>query len=130
MDLSHEETQLYQVNSVFQINSGKISESFISRNLLRRSEPKYKMKPNQIIESAIWINPYPPSESWKRKNLQIEVNYRHKEIYLVKVNQNQSITPKEWSEPHYLINLQGGNEPLRLINTVIESEPRYLRKPN
>ena len=34
------------------------------------------------------------------------------------------------SEPHYLINLQGGNEPLRLINTVIESEPRYLRKPN
>ena len=62
MDLSHEETQLYQVNSVFQINSGKISESFISRNLLRRSEPKYKMKPNQIIESAIWINPYPHSE--------------------------------------------------------------------
>ena len=34
------------------------------------------------------------------------------------------------SEPHRLINLQGGNEPLRLINTVIESEPRYLRKPN
>ena len=130
MDLSHEETQLYQVNSVFQINPGKISESFISRNLLRRSEPKYKIKSNQIIESAIWINPSPPSESWKRKNLQIEVNYRHKEIYLVKVNQNQSITPKEWSEPHYLINLQGGNEPLRLINTVIESEPRYLRKPN
>ena len=62
MDLSHEETQLYQVNSVFQINSGKISESFISRNLLRRSEPKYKMKSNQIIESAIWINPSPPSE--------------------------------------------------------------------
>lgn len=84
------------------------------------------MKANQIIESAIWINPSPPSESWKRKNLQIEVNYRHKEIYLVKVNQNQSITPKEWSEPHYLINLQGGNE----SNTVIESEPRYLRKPN
>ena len=130
MDLSHEEPQLYQVNSVFQINPGKISESFISRNLLRRSEPKYKIKSNQIIESAIWINPSPPSESWKRKNLQIEVNYRHKEIYLVKVNQNQSITPKEWSEPHYLINLQGGNEPLRLINTVIESEPRYLRKPN
>lgn len=67
MDLSHEETQLYQVNSVSQINSGKISESFISRNLLRRSEPKYKMKSNQIIESAIWINPSPPSESWKRK---------------------------------------------------------------
>ena len=130
MDLSHEETQLYQVNSVFQINPGKISESFISRNLLRRSEPKYKMKSNQIIESAIWINPSPPSESWKRKNLQIKVNYRHKEIYLVKVNQNQSITLKEWSEPHYLINLHGGNEPLRLINTVIESEPRYLRKPN
>ena len=63
MDLSHEETQLYQVNSVSQINPGKISESFISRNLLRRSEPKYKMKSNQIIESAIWINPYPPSES-------------------------------------------------------------------
>ena len=122
--------QLYQVNSVFQINPGKISESFISRNLLRRSEPKYKMKSNQIIESAIWINPYPPSESWKRKNLQKEVNYRHKEIYLVKVNQNQSITPKEWSEPHRLINLQGGNESFKLINTVIESEPRYLRKPN
>ena len=64
------------------------------------------------------------------KNLQIEVNYRHKEIYLVKVNQNQSITPKEWSEPHRLINLQGGNEPLRLINTVIESEPRHQRNPN
>ena len=54
--------RLYQVNSVSQINSGKISESFISRNLLRRSELKYKMKSNQIIESAIWINPYPPSE--------------------------------------------------------------------
>ena len=130
MDLSYEEIQLYQVNSVFQINPGKISESFISRNLLRRSEPKYKIKSNQIIESAIWINPSPPSESWKRKNLQKEVNYRHKEIYLVKVNQNQSITPKEWSEPHRLINLQGGNESFRLINTVIESEPRYLRKPN
>ena len=64
------------------------------------------------------------------KNLQIKVNYRHKEIYLVKVNQNQLITPKEWSEPHRLINPHGGNEPLRLINTVIESEPRYLRKPN
>ena len=62
--------QLYQVNSVFQINPGKISESFISRNLLRRSEPKYKIKLNQIIESAIWINPYPPSESWKRKKPQ------------------------------------------------------------
>ena len=130
MDLSHEEPQLYQVNSVFQINPGKISESFISRNLLRRSEPKYKIKSNQIIESAIWINPSPPSESWKRKNLQIEVNYRHKEIYLVKVNQNQSINPKEWNESHCLINLQGGNESFRLINTVIESEPRYLRKPN
>ena len=130
MDLSHEETQLYQVNSVFQINPGKISESFISRNLLRRSEPKYKMKSNQIIESAIWINPYPPSESWKRKKPPNRMNYRHKEIYLVKVNQNQSITPKEWNEPHCLINLQGGNESFRLINTVIESEPRYLRKPN
>lgn len=64
------------------------------------------------------------------KNLQIEVNYRHKEIYLVKVNQNQSITPKEWNESHCLINPQGGNESFRLINTVIESEPRYLRKPN
>ena len=130
MDLSHEETQLYQVNSVFQINSGKISESFISRNLLRRSEPKYKIKSNQIIESAIWINPSPPSESWKRKNLQIEVNYRHKEIYLVKVNQNSSRNPKEKSESHYLRNLQGGNESFRLINTVIESEPRYQRNPN
>ena len=122
--------QLYQVNSVFQINSGKISESFISRNLLRRSEPKYKIKSNQIIESAIWINPYPPSESWKRKNFQIEVNYRHKEIYLVKVNQSSLRNLKKNSESHRLINLHGGNEPLRLINTVIESEPRYLRKPN
>ena len=122
--------QLYQVNSEFQINSGKISESFISRNLLRRSEPKYKIKSNQIIESAIWINPSPPSESWKRKNLQIEVNYRHKEIYLVKVNQSSSRNPEEKSESHYLINPQGGNESFRLINTVIESEPRYLRKPN
>lgn len=51
------------MNSVFQINPGKISESFISRNLLRRSEPKYKMKSNQIIESVIWINSYPPNES-------------------------------------------------------------------
>ena len=34
------------------------------------------------------------------------------------------------SESHCLINLQGGNESFRLINTVIESEPRYLRKPN
>ena len=130
MDLSHEETQLYQVNSVFQINPGKISESFISRNLLRRSEPKYKIKSNQIIESAIWINPSPPNESWKRKNLQIEVNYRHKEIYLVKVNQSSSRNLKKNSESHRLINLQGGNESFRLINTVIESEPRYLRKPN
>lgn len=124
------ETQLYQVNSVFQINPGKISESFISRNLLRRSEPKYKIKSNQIIESAIWINPSPPSESWKRKNLQIEVNYRHKEIYLVKVNQSSSRNLKKNSESHRLINPHGGNKPLRLINTVIESEPRYLRKPN
>ena len=34
------------------------------------------------------------------------------------------------SESHCLINLQGGNESFRLRNTVIESEPRYLRKPN
>lgn len=34
------------------------------------------------------------------------------------------------NELHRLINLQGGNESFRLINTVIESEPRYLRKPN
>ena len=34
------------------------------------------------------------------------------------------------SESHRLINLQGGNESFRLINTVIESESRYLRKPN
>ena len=34
------------------------------------------------------------------------------------------------SESHCLINLQGGNESFRLINTVIESELRYLRKPN
>ena len=34
------------------------------------------------------------------------------------------------SESHCLINPQGGNESFRLINTVIESEPRYLRKPN
>ena len=34
------------------------------------------------------------------------------------------------SESHCLINLQGGNESFRLINTVIESESRYLRKPN
>ena len=34
------------------------------------------------------------------------------------------------SGSHRLINPHGGNEPLRLINTVIESEPRYLRKPN
>ena len=59
--------QLYQVNLVSQINPGKISESFISRNLLRRSEPKYKIKSNQIIESAIWINLYPPSESQQRR---------------------------------------------------------------
>ena len=58
------------------------------------------------------------------------MNYRHKEIYLVKVNQNSSKNPKKKSESHRLINLHGGNEPLRLINTVIESEPRYLRKPN
>ena len=55
--------QLYQVNSVFQINPGKISELSSERNPALISEPKYKMKSNQIIESAIWINPYPPSES-------------------------------------------------------------------
>ena len=38
--------------------------------------------------------------------------------------------PKEKRESHRLINLQRGNESFRLINTVIESEPRYLRKPN
>ena len=38
--------------------------------------------------------------------------------------------PRKKSESHRLINLQGGNESFRLINTVIESEPRYLRKPN
>ena len=128
MDLSHEETQLYQVNSVFQINSGKISELFISRNLLRRSEQKYKMKSNQIIESAIWINPYPPSESQQWRKPLNENEY--KEIYLKKVNQSSSRNPEENSESHRLINLQGGNESFRLINTVIESEPRYLRKPN
>ena len=76
MDLSHEEIQLYQVNSVSQINPGKISESFISRNLLRRSERKYKMKSNQIIESAIWINPYPPSESQQRRKPLNKHSYR------------------------------------------------------
>lgn len=55
--------QLYQVNLVFQINPGKISESSSERNPGPLSELKYKMKSNQIIESAIWINPYPPSES-------------------------------------------------------------------
>ena len=54
------------------------------------------------------------------------MNYRHKEIYLVKVNQSSSRNPKKKSESHCLINLQGGNE----SNTVIESEPRHLRKPN
>ena len=68
--------QLYQVNSVSQINPGKISESFISRNLLRRSEPKYKIKSNQIIESAIWINPYPPSESQQRRKPFNKHSYR------------------------------------------------------
>ena len=67
MYLSHEETQLYQVNSVFQINPGKISELNFKRNPALKSEPKYKMKSNQIIESAIWINPYPPSESQQRR---------------------------------------------------------------
>ena len=46
------------------------------------------------------------------------------------MNQSSSRNPEEKSEPHYLINLQGGNESFRLINTVTESEPRYLRKPN
>ena len=46
------------------------------------------------------------------------------------MNQSSSRNPEEKSESHYLINLQGGNESFRLINTVIESEPRYLRKPN
>ena len=104
--------QLYQVNSVFQINSGKISESFISRNLLRRSEPKYKMKSNQIIESAIWINPSPPSESQQLRK---------------PFNKSESGHPRK---PCRLINPHGENESFRLINTVIENEPRYLRKPN
>ena len=34
------------------------------------------------------------------------------------------------SGSHRLINPHGGNEPLRLINTVIESEPRHQRNPN
>ena len=38
MDLSHEETQLYQVNSVSQINSGKISESYYEKNPFQNSE--------------------------------------------------------------------------------------------
>ena len=44
------------------------SELRWSRNPDQISEPKYKMKSNQIIESAIWINPYPPSESqqWRK----------------------------------------------------------------
>ena len=46
------------------------------------------------------------------------------------MNQSSSRNPEEKSESHRLINLQGGNESFRLINTVIESEPRYLRKPN
>ena len=58
------------------------------------------------------------------------MNYKHKEIYLEKVNQSPSRNPKNKSESHLLINLQGGNESFRLINTIIESEPRYLRKPN
>lgn len=63
MYLSHEEYQLYQVNSVSQINPGKISEPLKKRNPDPLSEPKYKIKSNQIIELAIWINPSPPSES-------------------------------------------------------------------
>ena len=46
------------------------------------------------------------------------------------MNQSSSRNPEEKSESHRLINLQGGNEPLRLINTVIESEPRHQRNPN
>ena len=54
------------------------------------------------------------------------------------IQENPSVESKSFtkrkpplnSESHRLINLHGGNEPLRLINTVIESEPRYLRKPN
>ena len=59
--------QLYQVNSESQINPGKISELSSKRNPAPLSEPKYKIKSNQIIESAIWINPYPPSESQQRR---------------------------------------------------------------
>ena len=46
------------------------------------------------------------------------------------MNQSSSRNPKKKNESHRLINLQGGNESFRLINTVIESEPRHLRKPN
>ena len=46
------------------------------------------------------------------------------------MNQSSSKNPEEKSESHRLRNLQGGNESFRLINTVTESEPRYLRKPN
>ena len=60
----------------------------------------------------------------------MKMNHRYKEIYLEKVNQSSSRNLKKNSESHRLINLQGGNESFRLINTVIESEPRYLRKPN
>ena len=60
----------------------------------------------------------------------MKMNHKYKEIYLKKVNQSSSRNPKKKSESHRLINLQGGNESFRLINTVIESEPRYLRKPN
>ena len=60
----------------------------------------------------------------------MKMNHKYKEIYLKKVNQSSSRNPEEKSESHRLINLQGGNESFRLINTVIESEPRYLRKPD
>ena len=60
----------------------------------------------------------------------MKMNHKYKEIYLKKVNQNSSRNPKEKSESHRLRNLQGGNESFRLINTVIESEPRYQRNPN
>ena len=45
MDLSHEETQLYQVNSVFQINPGKISEPLKKRNPVYKSESNIERKP-------------------------------------------------------------------------------------
>lgn len=88
------------------------SELRWSRNPDQISKPKYKMKSNQIIKSAIWINPYPPSESQQLRK---------------PFNKSESEHPRK---PFRLINPHGENESFKLINTVIESEPRYLRKPN